>query len=136
MRFVSRPYIFTASLPPSVVATAATSIRKLMHAHNKRAHLWENSKRLHGGLTEMGFKLGHRHAGIGDRRGDPGGPDPGGRDVAGTARSRALCEHGAPARDAGRHLSAALLGLRRTQRRNRSKRSSRCSGPRDRPPAR
>jgi 8-amino-7-oxononanoate synthase len=58
MRFVSRPYIFTASLPPSVVATAATSIRKLMHAHNKRAHLWENSKRLHGGLTEMGFKLG------------------------------------------------------------------------------
>jgi 8-amino-7-oxononanoate synthase len=58
MRFVSRPYIFTASLPPSVVATAATSIRKLMHAHNKRAHLWENSKRLHGGLTEMGFRLG------------------------------------------------------------------------------
>ncbi|MEG3150006.1 aminotransferase class I/II-fold pyridoxal phosphate-dependent enzyme [Sphingomonas sp. ZT3P38] len=58
MRFVSRPYIFTASLPPSVVATAATSIRKLMHAHNKRAHLWENSKRLHGGLTEMGFTLG------------------------------------------------------------------------------
>jgi len=58
MRFVSRPYIFTASLPPSVVATAATSIRKLMHAHNKRAHLWENSRRLHGGLTEMGFKLG------------------------------------------------------------------------------
>ena len=58
MRFVSRPYIFTASLPPSVVATAATSIRKLMHAHNKRAHLWENSRRLHGGLTEMGFTLG------------------------------------------------------------------------------
>ncbi|MES2451768.1 MAG: aminotransferase class I/II-fold pyridoxal phosphate-dependent enzyme [Pseudomonadota bacterium] len=58
MRFVSRPYIFTASLPPSVVATAATSIRKLMYAHNKRAHLWENSKRLHGGLTEMGFRLG------------------------------------------------------------------------------
>ena len=29
-----------------------------MHAHNKRAHLWENSKRLHGGLTEMGFTLG------------------------------------------------------------------------------
>ena len=29
-----------------------------MHAHNKRAHLWENSKRLHKGLTNMGFKLG------------------------------------------------------------------------------
>jgi 8-amino-7-oxononanoate synthase len=41
-----------------VVATAATSIRKLMHGSNKRAHLGENSKRLHGGLTELGFRLG------------------------------------------------------------------------------
>ncbi len=58
MRMVCRPYIFTASLPPSVVATAATSIRKLMYAHNKRQHLWENARRLHGGLREMGFALG------------------------------------------------------------------------------
>ncbi|THD37697.1 MAG: aminotransferase class I/II-fold pyridoxal phosphate-dependent enzyme [Sphingomonas sp.] len=58
IRLACRPYIFTASLPPSVVATAAASIRKLRHAHNKRAHLWENARRLHGGLTAMGFKLG------------------------------------------------------------------------------
>ncbi|MFM9851650.1 MAG: serine palmitoyltransferase [Sphingomonadaceae bacterium] len=58
LRFVCRPYIFTASLPPSVVATAATSIRKLMHAHNKRAHLWENARRMHGSLREMGYTLG------------------------------------------------------------------------------
>ena len=58
MRLVCRPYVFTASLPPSVVATAATSIRKLMHGSNKRAHLWENSKNLHAGLTRLGFKLG------------------------------------------------------------------------------
>ena len=58
LRLVCRPYVFTASLPPSVVATAATSIRKLMHGANKRAHLWENSKRLHAGLTALGFKLG------------------------------------------------------------------------------
>ncbi|WP_406694181.1 serine palmitoyltransferase [Sphingomonas cannabina] len=58
LRLVCRPYVFTASLPPSVVATAATSIRKLMHAGNKRAHLWENSRRLHTGLREMGFTLG------------------------------------------------------------------------------
>jgi 8-amino-7-oxononanoate synthase len=58
LRFVCRPYIFTASLPPSVVATAATSIRKLMHAHNKRAHLWENARRMHSGLREMGYTLG------------------------------------------------------------------------------
>jgi 7-keto-8-aminopelargonate synthetase-like enzyme len=58
IRLACRAYIFTASLPPSVVATAATSIRKLMHAHNKRAHLWENARRVHGGLKEMGFRLG------------------------------------------------------------------------------
>jgi 7-keto-8-aminopelargonate synthetase-like enzyme len=50
--------VFTASLPPSVVATAATSIRKLMHGSNKRAHLWENSKALHAGLRACGFQLG------------------------------------------------------------------------------
>ncbi len=58
LRLVSRPYIFTASLPPSVVATATTSIRKLMHAGNKRAHLWENSKTLHKGLQDLGYTLG------------------------------------------------------------------------------
>src|SRR3546814_8737222 len=29
-----------------------------MYAHNKRAHLWENARALHNGLTEMGFTLG------------------------------------------------------------------------------
>lgn len=58
LRLVCRPYVFTASLPPSVVATAATSIRKLMHGSNKRAHLWENSRVLHKALKERGFQLG------------------------------------------------------------------------------
>ncbi|MBA2919280.1 aminotransferase class I/II-fold pyridoxal phosphate-dependent enzyme [Sphingomonas sp. MAH-20] len=58
IRLACRPYIFTASLPPSVVATAATSIRKLAHAHNKRQHLWENARRVHQGLTQLGFTLG------------------------------------------------------------------------------
>ncbi|WEK43574.1 MAG: aminotransferase class I/II-fold pyridoxal phosphate-dependent enzyme [Candidatus Sphingomonas colombiensis] len=57
LRFVCRPYIFTASLPPAVMASAAVSIRKLMHAHNKRAHLWENTRELHGGLKRLGFRL-------------------------------------------------------------------------------
>jgi glycine C-acetyltransferase/8-amino-7-oxononanoate synthase len=58
LRLVCRPYVFTASLPPSVVATAAASIRKLMHAGEKRAHLWKNSRRLHQGLKDLGFRLG------------------------------------------------------------------------------
>ncbi|MDQ2879655.1 MAG: aminotransferase class I/II-fold pyridoxal phosphate-dependent enzyme [Pseudomonadota bacterium] len=58
IRLACRPYIFTASLPPSVVATAAASIRKLRFAHNKRQHLWENARALHGGLKALGFRLG------------------------------------------------------------------------------
>jgi 7-keto-8-aminopelargonate synthetase-like enzyme len=58
LRLVCRPYVFTASLPPSVVATAATSIDKLAGAADKRAHLWANSRRLHAGLKELGFRLG------------------------------------------------------------------------------
>ena len=58
IRLACRAYIFTASLPPSVVATAAASIRKLMHADRKRAQLWDNARTLHGNLKAMGFKLG------------------------------------------------------------------------------
>ncbi|MEG3179494.1 serine palmitoyltransferase [Sphingomonas sp. LT1P40] len=58
IRLACRAYIFTASLPPSVVATAAASIRKLMTATEKRERLWSNARAVHGGLKAMGFKLG------------------------------------------------------------------------------
>jgi glycine C-acetyltransferase/8-amino-7-oxononanoate synthase len=58
MRLVCRPYVFTAALPPAVMASSATSIRKLMHGGNKRAHLWDNSRTLHKGLRDLGFELG------------------------------------------------------------------------------
>lgn len=58
LRLVCRPYVFTAALPPAVMASSATSIRKLMHGGNKRAHLWENSRTLHAGLRALGFQLG------------------------------------------------------------------------------
>ena len=113
LRLVCRPYVFTASLPPSVVATAATSIRKLMHGANKRAHLWENSKRLHAGLKALGFTLGTEEPqaaiiavimpDLETRRGD----------VGGAARGRPLRQPRPPAGDAGRHDPAALLALRR-----------------------
>ena len=57
LRLVCRPYTFTASLPPAVVACSTTSIRKLMTAHDKRARLWEATRRLHGGLKSRGFRL-------------------------------------------------------------------------------
>jgi 8-amino-7-oxononanoate synthase len=58
LRLVCRPYTFTASLPPAVMACAATSIRKLMTAGPaKAAHLWVSTKQLHDGLTAAGFTL-------------------------------------------------------------------------------
>jgi len=57
LRYVSRPYIFTASLPPSVVASATASIKAIQRSGNRRAHLWENARQLHAGLKEAGFNL-------------------------------------------------------------------------------
>ncbi|MGB7406359.1 MAG: aminotransferase class I/II-fold pyridoxal phosphate-dependent enzyme [Pacificimonas sp.] len=58
LRFTARPYVYTASLPPAVVASSATSIRKLMHAHDKRENLWAVSRAMHQGLRDHGFALG------------------------------------------------------------------------------
>ncbi len=57
LRYTSRPYIFTASPPPSVVAGAIKAIEAIKRGGNRRAHLWENAKRLHKGLKEAGFDL-------------------------------------------------------------------------------
>jgi 7-keto-8-aminopelargonate synthetase-like enzyme len=114
LRLVCRPYVFTASLPPSVVATATTSIRKLMHASNKRAHLWENSRTLHKGLRDAGFQLGTDRTAERDHRGDHARSGTRRGDVGGAAARRALRQPCAPARNARQHDPAALLALCRT----------------------
>ncbi len=58
LRYASRPYMFTASLPPSVVASATSAIRSIAHADNRRGHLWALVRQLHGGLKAQGFRLG------------------------------------------------------------------------------
>ncbi|GAB4137623.1 MAG: pyridoxal phosphate-dependent aminotransferase family protein [Sphingomonadales bacterium] len=58
LRIACRPYMFTASLPPSVVASAMTAIRLIKHADDKRQRLWANVGRLHAGLKGLGFSLG------------------------------------------------------------------------------
>ena len=57
LRVVCRPYVFTASLPPSVVASAIASIQEIKNSSDRRAQLWENAHQLHAGLKEQGFKL-------------------------------------------------------------------------------
>lgn len=58
LRLVARPYLFTASLPPSVVASATVAIRKIATAADLRKQLWAGATRLHKGLDDLGFDLG------------------------------------------------------------------------------
>ncbi|TDI60243.1 MAG: aminotransferase class I/II-fold pyridoxal phosphate-dependent enzyme [Alphaproteobacteria bacterium] len=58
LRLASRPYMFSASLPPSVVASATAAIKIIKEDRTPQQNLWRNAKQLHAGLTEMGFQLG------------------------------------------------------------------------------
>jgi 8-amino-7-oxononanoate synthase len=57
-RYASRPYIFTASPCPSVVASTRMALKVLREQPELRARLWNNARRLYQRLQEMGFTLG------------------------------------------------------------------------------
>lgn len=59
LRYSSRPYIFTASPSPSVIATVRSSLRSIASPH-LREKLWHNARRLYHGLAELGYRLGPR----------------------------------------------------------------------------
>ncbi len=58
LRLVCRPYVFTASLPPSIVASAIQSVKKIATTPSLRENLWRNANQLHAGLEKLGFKMG------------------------------------------------------------------------------
>ncbi|MFL2769785.1 MAG: serine palmitoyltransferase [Rhodospirillaceae bacterium] len=58
LRLACRPYIFTASLPPSVVASARVSLGLIENGGALRKRLMRNAEMLHYGLSELGFNLG------------------------------------------------------------------------------
>ncbi|RAK52786.1 serine palmitoyltransferase [Phenylobacterium deserti] len=58
LRVVSRPYMFTASLPPAVVASTLKSLEKVEADGALRAQLMANAERLHAGLNALGFTTG------------------------------------------------------------------------------
>jgi glycine C-acetyltransferase/8-amino-7-oxononanoate synthase len=62
LRLMCRPYVFTASLPPSVVATANAAVNVIRRSGNKRAQLWAATEKMHKGLRNMGFQLGTEKA--------------------------------------------------------------------------
>jgi len=58
IRYVSRPFIFTASSSPSIIATTREALRQLRSRPELRHRLWQNARQLHGGLQGLGFKTG------------------------------------------------------------------------------
>jgi 8-amino-7-oxononanoate synthase len=58
MRIVCRPYMFTASLPPGVVASTLTALDKLRTEPHLRHALMRNAHRLYEGLQRLGFETG------------------------------------------------------------------------------
>jgi 8-amino-7-oxononanoate synthase len=58
LRIVCRPYMFTASLPPGVMASTHEALKKLRAEPALRVNLMRNAARLYDGLTAMGFQTG------------------------------------------------------------------------------
>jgi 8-amino-7-oxononanoate synthase len=58
LRLVTRAYMFTASLPPSVVAGVSQALDLVVSESHRRADLMRNASQLYHGLADAGFKLG------------------------------------------------------------------------------
>lgn len=58
VRYAMRPYIFTASSSPSLIASSRKALEILNHGVELRKKLWDNATRLYQGLAAMGFELG------------------------------------------------------------------------------
>lgn len=58
LRVASRPYMFTASLPPAVIAATTAALHQLRSRPALRRQLNENAERLYRGLTDIGLHLG------------------------------------------------------------------------------
>jgi len=57
-RHVSRPFMFTSSPSPVVMATTYEALRQLRARPELKKTLWANAERLYKGLDELGFELG------------------------------------------------------------------------------
>lgn len=55
LRYSARAFMFTAALPPPVVAAIRASLGKIRLADEKRARLWRNVDHLRGGLRQRGY---------------------------------------------------------------------------------
>ena len=58
IRYASRPYIFTASPCPSVIASTREALKRVENGADLRARLWRHARRLYRHLRDAGYELG------------------------------------------------------------------------------
>ncbi len=58
LRYVSRPYIFTASPSPATIASTRAALKLLRDGTELRTKLWRNARKLYSCLDELGYQLG------------------------------------------------------------------------------
>ena len=58
VRYASRPYVFTASSSPSIIASTRQALKILSTRPQLRRQLWENANLLYQHLQGLGFKVG------------------------------------------------------------------------------
>ena len=58
LRLAARSYLFTASLPPSIVASASETLTRIGSSPSLREALWKNTDIIYDGLKDMGFDIG------------------------------------------------------------------------------
>ncbi len=57
-RYASRPYIFTASSCPSIIATTREALRQIRARPRLKQQVWRNARRLYAALENLELKLG------------------------------------------------------------------------------
>lgn len=58
LRYVSHPYIFTASPSPATIASTRAALKLLQEGRLLRERLWQNAHRLYSSLEKSGYRLG------------------------------------------------------------------------------
>ncbi|MBC6961322.1 MAG: aminotransferase class I/II-fold pyridoxal phosphate-dependent enzyme [Nitrosomonas sp.] len=58
LRYVSHPYIFTASPSPATIASTRAALKLLQEGRLLRKCLWQNAHRLYSSLEKSGYRLG------------------------------------------------------------------------------
>jgi 8-amino-7-oxononanoate synthase len=58
LRHHSRPFIFTAALPPSNTAGVLAALEVMKREPERREQLWHNTRRLASGLRSLGYEIG------------------------------------------------------------------------------